>query len=167
MPEVKNGANIVKIWGCLKIDYLPACHFSRNPGWGDGVPRTETPPKKEDGKILKTLSNVPKSDVLAIVDWASQNPLIRKVWLYGSRIKGNNKPDSDLDVAVEHGKIPGDDTLKTTSIGERKFWQIEIQERTSLKIHLEPYRPGETERIEVTLKDASVLIYDNTAESSG
>ena len=38
---------------------------------------------------------------VAINQWASSFPSIRRVWLYGSRVKGNARPDSDLDVAVE------------------------------------------------------------------
>ena len=37
----------------------------------------------------------------AINRWALSFPSIRRVWLYGSRVKGNARPDSDLDVAVE------------------------------------------------------------------
>ena len=44
--------------------------------------------------LTKLLSN-------AIVTWATRYPAILRVWLYGSRVKGTARPDSDLDVAVE------------------------------------------------------------------
>lgn len=37
----------------------------------------------------------------AIERWAMSFPAIHRVWLYGSRVKGTARPDSDLDVAVE------------------------------------------------------------------
>jgi len=34
-------------------------------------------------------------------NWASSAPLISKVWIFGSRVKGTHKETSDLDVAIE------------------------------------------------------------------
>ena len=36
-----------------------------------------------------------------VATWAEKYPDIRRVWLYGSRVKGTARPDSDLDIAVE------------------------------------------------------------------
>lgn len=37
----------------------------------------------------------------AVAKWASTQPLIRKAYLFGSKVRGTHKPDSDLDVAVD------------------------------------------------------------------
>ena len=36
-----------------------------------------------------------------VSDWAKGKDLIQSVYLYGSRIRGNYRPDSDLDIAIE------------------------------------------------------------------
>ena len=44
----------------------------------------------------------------AVAKWASTQPLIRKAYLFGSRVRGTSNPDSDLDIAVEVFTLPGD-----------------------------------------------------------
>lgn len=36
-----------------------------------------------------------------VCGWASQQPVVNRVWIFGSYAKGTQKPSSDLDVAVE------------------------------------------------------------------
>lgn len=43
---------------------------------------------------LKSLAHV-------IAQWADQRPAIQRVYIFGSRVRGDNRPDSDLDVAIE------------------------------------------------------------------
>jgi predicted nucleotidyltransferase len=50
----------------------------------------------------------------AVAKWASSEPLIRKAYLFGSRVRGAHKPDSDLDVAVEIFTLQGDSSPFTT-----------------------------------------------------
>ncbi|GGJ04563.1 nucleotidyltransferase domain-containing protein [Neoroseomonas lacus] len=42
----------------------------------------------------------------AEADWARLEPLIRFVWLFGSRARGDHRPDSDIDLAVSHDIDP-------------------------------------------------------------
>lgn len=42
-----------------------------------------------------------EADRQRIVEWARRHPKIRQVWLYGSRARGDNRPDSDIDLAIE------------------------------------------------------------------
>ena len=44
---------------------------------------------------------LPKEWTNLLVTWASQNPLVRRIWLFGSRVRGTARPESDLDIAVE------------------------------------------------------------------
>ena len=46
-----------------------------------------------------------------IQQWAGSQSYIKRVWVFGSRLKGTHKPDSDLDIAVEVQWVDG--------IGER------------------------------------------------
>jgi predicted nucleotidyltransferase len=42
------------------------------------------------------------NDLLDVIDrWALTQPWLQNVWIFGSRVRGDNRPDSDLDVLVE------------------------------------------------------------------
>jgi predicted nucleotidyltransferase len=45
--------------------------------------------------------NLSEEDRAKIVSWAETHPEIQRVWLYGSRARGNNQEDSDIDLAIE------------------------------------------------------------------
>jgi|KBSSwiStaDraftv2_1062776.scaffolds.fasta_scaffold00845_20 predicted nucleotidyltransferase len=47
-------------------------------------------------------------DVEQLRLWAAGNPLIVRLWLYGSRARGDHRDDSDLDIAVENLTAPTD-----------------------------------------------------------
>lgn len=54
-----------------------------------------------------------KSSIVAtLCEWAAKHPEIARVIIYGSRARGDHRPESDLDVAVE---------LNQTSVGEAPF----------------------------------------------
>lgn len=41
-------------------------------------------------------------DVGAVRDWiAARFPFVQRIWLYGSRARGNHSPRADIDLAVE------------------------------------------------------------------
>jgi predicted nucleotidyltransferase len=40
-------------------------------------------------------------DRAKIVEWAKKHRLIEKVYLFGSRARGDHKPDSDIDLAIQ------------------------------------------------------------------
>jgi hypothetical protein len=56
------------------------------------------------GAIVRPMPRL-DTDIIAVVPrlrvWAQGHANIRRVWLYGSRVRGTQRPDSDLDVAVE------------------------------------------------------------------
>jgi hypothetical protein len=41
-----------------------------------------------------------------VASWARQEPLVRLVWLFGSRARGDHRLDSDIDLAVSHDVDP-------------------------------------------------------------
>lgn len=53
-----------------------------------------------------------------IAEWAKSEPLIIKVYIYGSRAKEDYKEDSDLDVAIEIMKLRHDSNVLSTWINE-------------------------------------------------
>jgi len=105
-------------------------------------------------------SNVPAADVAAIREWAKGEPLIERVWLFGSRIRGDFNSDSDLDIGVEHGTSGGDGDPMATEAFERPRWRRDVQEVVSLPIDLWGYRPGDTVRVEQSIRECSILIYE-------
>jgi predicted nucleotidyltransferase len=103
---------------------------------------------------------VPDSDIETIRRWAELQPIIKRVWLFGSRVRGTETPDSDLDIAVEHGALPGDSDAFTTALCEMKKWRSQLQPIVSMTIDLQSYVPGGTPTIEAGLKESSILLYE-------
>ena len=44
--------------------------------------------------------HLPSEWTATLAGWAADRPEIAELWLYGSRVKGSARPDSDLDIAV-------------------------------------------------------------------
>ena len=99
-------------------------------------------------------------DVAVISAWAAKNDLVHRVWIFGSRVRGNHQSNSDLDVAVQHGIKSGDTDAITTEIFERQNWIDELQPITRLQLDVWSYHPGETPTIEAGIRAGSVLIYE-------
>src|SRR3569623_35380 len=102
------------------------------------------------------MNSIPPGDVEAIQNWAASIPVIKRVWIFGSRARGTARPSSDLDIAVEHDTLRGDSNAFTTVIGEAENWR-HIQTRVGLTVDLESYLLGITQTIEAALNESSVL----------
>lgn len=111
---------------------------------------------------MKNLNSISAEDMTAIKDWLENKPIIIRAWIFGSRARTDFRPDSDLDLAIEHGIMPGDTDEHTTSIGEIKTWTEELQPNISLSLDLQSYIQGESEIIDQGLKRSSILIWDKT-----
>jgi predicted nucleotidyltransferase len=96
-----------------------------------------------------------------VAAWAAQQPLVTKVWLYGSRVKGTERPDSDIDIAVEIRTLPGDSDASTTFTCEGE------KLRASLSSLLEPLRvdlqwyggPTESPNVSAGILESSIPVY--------
>lgn len=100
------------------------------------------------------------ADLDAIRTWAASNPVIHRVWVFGSRVRGTERPDSDLDVAVEHGALPGDSGPFTTWISEAERWRKVLNASLSVPLDLQSYIRGESHTIQAGLDESSVLVYE-------
>jgi len=97
----------------------------------------------------------------AVAKWAGTQPLVRKAYLFGSRVRGTHRPDSDLDVAVEIVTLPCDDGPFTTWTCEAQRLKTSIAGVVHVAIDLEWYGDEvETPRIHAALKQSSVVVYD-------
>lgn len=45
--------------------------------------------------------HISEDDINAIQTWAAKHAKIKKIYLYGSRARGDHRPDSDIDLAIE------------------------------------------------------------------
>lgn len=99
----------------------------------------------------------------AVAKWASTQPLIRKAYLFGSRVRGMHQPHSDLDVAVEIYSLPGDSCPLATWIGESHRLEASIAGIVPVTIDLDWYGgEAETPRIHEALKRSSLVVYTDT-----
>ena len=75
-------------------------------------------------------------DKEAIICWARNHPEIAQVWLYGSRARGDHRPDSDIDLAIV--------TVGQTLSKRQECWMFaEWRNGPNLtqKVHMEWYDP--------------------------
>jgi predicted nucleotidyltransferase len=99
-------------------------------------------------------------------DWASNHGIVRKVYFFGSRVRGTNRPNSDLDVAIEIDARPGDASVDLT-------WHDEGRRlRNTLKPLLFPVKldlqldRGEKESpiIHKALTQGSIVVYERPTQ---
>lgn len=96
-----------------------------------------------------------------VAEWAATQPLIVRVWLFGSRVRGTAHPDSDIDVAVEICRLPGDTDARTTFLFEGNGLKMSIQSLLAISVDLQWYGgPIETPTIHAGLEESSTLIYE-------
>tara|TARA_R100000365_G_C2707516_1_gene43972 strand:- start:126 stop:482 length:357 start_codon:yes stop_codon:yes gene_type:complete len=83
--------------------------------------------------------NITDADRSTIIAWALGRPEVRTVYLYGSRARGDNNADSDIDLAIRLFPGAGDSSTLATWI----FWKVEWDETPDLMlshpVHLEWY----------------------------
>jgi predicted nucleotidyltransferase len=113
-------------------------------------------------KATVSLPSDLRADADAVSAWASATPVVRRAWLFGSRVLGTHRADSDLDVAIEHDKLPGDGSALTTWICEAKSWRAQLAPRLQHRLDLWSYDPGRTPTIESALDAGAVLIYERS-----
>lgn len=102
-----------------------------------------------------------ESDVEAIRKWAASKEFIHRIWIFGSRARSDFRPDSDLDIAVQHGPARGDANVLTTALVGPAEWKEELQSLVHHELDIQSYVAGETQKIEAGLQRSSRLIYDH------
>ena len=70
-----------------------------------------------------------------IKQWAASNRVINEVWLVGSRARGNDCPDSDLDVVVMTA-MPKREAYNFFFWGDAEKLGAELTEMLGIKVHL-------------------------------
>jgi len=107
-------------------------------------------------RIYMPESGLLETDVTIIVEWASRHRLIERVYLFGSRARGDHGPDSDIDLAVEMDFDAWFD------------WRLQYDKapdlRLSQRVQLEWYRPSAGLEIGNGVNADGILIYEREKE---
>jgi predicted nucleotidyltransferase len=79
-----------------------------------------------------------ESIINTLRDWAASKSFIIRLWVFGSRVKKNHRDDSDLDIAVQIGRIEKFYGPAEAWFCRRAEWDAELQARLPMKPHLLP-----------------------------
>ncbi len=96
--------------------------------------------------------------------WARAKPLVKRAYLFGSRVRGDHRLESDIDIAVELDpdvfKGVDESGGLATWMFEAKAWREELQRLIPLKIQLERYHPDQTPTVGKGIEKSSQLVYE-------
>jgi predicted nucleotidyltransferase len=79
------------------------------------------------------------------------------MWFFGSRVKGIQRPDSDLDAAIEIDPIETDEETQIIWMDNSKRWLFELQSMSPFQLQLEM---NGTTKLDQYLACCSMLIYE-------
>lgn len=99
--------------------------------------------------------------------WATSKPLVDLVWIFGSRARGNHRPDSDLDIAIQLDLSAADGVDESGGLAtwmlDTGGWEEELAALLPFTIDLEQYRGDATPTIRRALATSSQLVYTKRA----
>lgn len=105
--------------------------------------------------------SVSPGDRQVLRDWAQANVCIRRVWIFGSRARGEGRPDSDIDVAVEIDAVGRDELAQNSWMELSPRWRQQLGQALSAPLDLE--WAGEVDaplaKIRAYVGRSSVLLY--------
>lgn len=102
-----------------------------------------------------------KRIIYALQKWASKRPEVVRVLVYGSRVRGEQREDSDLDVAIELIKSNKGDTPFAIWLHESTDWQMELQSFVPWRLHLEWHDiDGKTQVVSDKISKDCYLAYE-------
>jgi hypothetical protein len=105
-------------------------------------------------------AGISDEDRARIVAWARKHPEIRAVYLYGSRARGDNQPDSDIDLAIVLHQQRGDSDTLTTWIFWQAAWKKNPDLRLSQPVDMQWYEKGAgLERVGPGVERDGILLY--------
>jgi predicted nucleotidyltransferase len=98
--------------------------------------------------------------------WAAETPLVKRLWLFGSRVRGEHREDSDVDVAIELDMTAVKGVDESAGMATWAFdtmtWKPELELLLSRVVDLQRYKAGETNIIQAGLDQSSVLVYEKS-----
>ena len=97
--------------------------------------------------------------------WAEAKPQIRRAWAYGSRLRGTQRNDSDLDLALEIEPHNTADETWGEWVAKSETWRTELADLSQLNVQLEWYGGEETPRILRFVSCCSMLAFERPNKS--
>lgn len=104
-------------------------------------------------------------DPSAIVKWAEEQPLIKRVFLFGSVASGTAGPESDLDIAVQ--LIGGPSETFSDYMCERATWAESLEAVIGRKVDLQLLDQERCPDVWGFVQKASILIYERESIGRG
>ena len=84
-----------------------------------------------------------QEDQLVLVAWASSKKFVKRMWLFGSRARGDHHENSDLDVAIDIDRVlPMDGSPRVSFQFGHESWEKYLQHRMIGRLHLCFYDPN-------------------------
>ena len=97
-------------------------------------------------------------------EWCHAKPFVRRLWLFGSRLRGTHRDDSDLDVALEIDPLPKDEDVLTSWISESSAWETELRAIVPYQVDLQLYDLDDARSVVVGyVKCCGMLLYARAA----
>lgn len=103
------------------------------------------------------------STIQTLRSWAESQPHVRRLWIFGSRLKGTQRVDSDLDIAMEVDPVGGDETAAVTWVAHRQEWERALAMLTRYNVQLHEFdSTNPTSKVVGYVSCCSVLVYART-----
>jgi uncharacterized protein len=101
--------------------------------------------------------------VSVVATWAAKQPLVGRAWVFGSRARGEEKDESDIDIAVELDLASAQrvDESGGTATWMLKCgdWDSELASLFPVPVDLEQFMGAKTPAIKAAIRGSSVLAY--------
>lgn len=88
-------------------------------------------------------------------DWASSRKEIRHMYLHGSRVSGQPRSDSDLDVMIR--AVPAAAVML-----EKNEWEAELSKRLGIRVEMHNYNDAHPDHIAAALQ--GIAAYNRNGE---
>ncbi|MDZ4075999.1 MAG: nucleotidyltransferase domain-containing protein [Hylemonella sp.] len=95
---------------------------------------------------------------LVVSDWATSIRLIERVYFFGSRVRGEYRSDSDLDIAVQLTTTDPDEAVAQWTF-ECDKWTVELATLIPFQVDLQLLHMTATPTVVAGIARASLLVY--------
>ena len=85
--------------------------------------------------------------------WCAGKPFVRRAWIFGSRARGTNRADSDIDIALDVIGVLRFEDGYTAFFNDHLVWQQDIQKLFTLRVHLSHYNESYDRLIDKSTPD--------------
>jgi predicted nucleotidyltransferase len=100
------------------------------------------------------------ADVAPVVaSWARQQRLVKRVYFFGSRVRDDHQPDSDLDIAIQLINPDVDMALAHWTF-EFDTWALQLSAILPWELDLQLLAPDGTPTISAGVSRSSFLVYE-------